>query len=110
MPLPVMANRRCSVGWMRARVARVVAEDAAGNDVVVFSVGLPGERVADDEARPVVCKALAAALDHGRGEVEPGVARLHAARAQPGEQVAEAAADVEQAGAIEVAQRGKRAE
>src|SRR6185503_3298675 len=55
-------------------------------------------------------KAFPAALDHRRGEIEAGVARLHAARAQPGEQVAEAAAHVEHARAVEAAGRGERAE
>src|SRR6185295_3130078 len=72
--------------------------------------GLPGERVADHETRFPVGESPAAALDHRRGQVEAGVARLHAARAQPGEEVAEAAADVEHARAVEVAERGERAE
>ena len=87
-----------------ARVLGRVAEDAARHDVVVGLVGDEGERVADQKARAGAGKALAAALDHRPHDVHAGVARLDAARVEPRQQVAEAAADVEQPLTVEVAE------
>src|SRR5206468_2429787 len=93
-----------------ARILRRVAEDAARHDVVVRLVGDEGERVAEQKARARPREAFAAALDHRSHDVHAGVARLDAARVEPGEEVAEAAADIEQALAMEIAQRERRGE